>query len=461
MRILAGRWAIFLSSLFVFFGFIACSSSNQESSQTTQASSKDADKLVILSPHRKSIQEEFIPRFQDYYKKKTGREVKVDWLDQGGTSAGIRFLRARYANNPQTSDVDLFWGGGASSFIELDNEGFLEKFEVSKELQQQVPDFVAGVALRNPDQTWQATAISGFGIFFNKKALKIKKLEAPKTWEDLASPKFAGQVSLTDPRQSGSASIMNMIILESLGWEKGWEILTGIAANANHFTHSSSDPIKAIVSGEALAALVIDFYAAAQIAQVGSESLGFHLPEGKSILDPDPIAILKGAPNRKVAEMFVEFAMAPEEQIVLMLPQGAEGGPRRSTLGRMGINKKAYEMTEGKRVVDWNPFEQKDSFQMDMKQAAKMQRVLNDMIGALYIDPHSDLKKAWSKLIKETNGNPSTEQVRALSKPPLTRKELLELADKWNDDRFRNEKINEWVNFAKKKYQSLAKVTQN
>jgi ABC-type Fe3+ transport system substrate-binding protein len=458
MRGLFGNGIAFFS----FFILLACQRSpTSESTPQTARDSREADKLVILSPHRKSIQEEFIPRFQNDYKNKTGRDVRVDWLDQGGTSAGIRFLRARYASKPETSDVDLFWGGGASSFIELDRAGFLERYELSKELQEQVPEFVAGVALRNPEQTWHATAISGFGIFFNKRALQIKKLEAPKTWEDLVSPQFFGQVSLTDPRQSGSASIMNMIILESLGWQKGWEVLTGISANANHFTHSSSDPIKAIVSGEALAALVIDFYAAAQIAQVGSQNLGFHLPEGKSVLDPDPIAILKGAPNRKVAEMFIEFSMNPQEQALLMLPQGAEGGPRRSTLGRMGINKKAYEQTQGRRVVEWNPFDQKESFKMDMERAARLQRVLNDLVGAIFVDTHADLKRAWSNLLKQTNQKPSAEQIWEFSKPPLTQKELLDLSNRWDDDRFRNANINRWVEFAKNKYRSLGTLTQN
>ena len=29
-----------------------------------------SDKLSIISPHRKSIQQEFVPKFKEYYKKK-------------------------------------------------------------------------------------------------------------------------------------------------------------------------------------------------------------------------------------------------------------------------------------------------------------------------------------------------------------------------------------------------------
>jgi ABC-type Fe3+ transport system substrate-binding protein len=441
------RGILLLLSSLVFVG--ACTS---QETKEAQSSLEGSDRLVIVSPHRKSIQEEFIPRFRDYYRAEFNRDVQVDWLDQGGTSAGLRFIRARYASNAETSGVDLFWGGGASAFIELDNAGFLEPFPLSEELAQQVPERIAGVALRNSEQTWHATAISGFGIFYNKKALSFQKLSPPRTWDDIAHPRFQGQISLTDPRQSGSASIMNMIILESLGWEKGWKTLTSIAANTNHFTHSSSDPIRAIVTGDAMAAMAIDFYAWAQIADVGAESLGFVLPAGETILDPDPIAILKGAPNRKVAEAFINFVMKPSEQALLMLPQGAEGGPRRSTLGRMGISKPAYEMTEGRRVVDLNPFDLESSLNMDMEKSARMQRVLNDLVGAIFIDTHSELKARWKEII-EAHGQDIPEAVLLeFSRPPLSLEELMAAVDEWDDDRVRNRKINEWVAFARSKF---------
>ena len=54
------------------------------------------DTLVILSPHRKSIQDEYVPAFVEYYKAKFKTDVQVDWLDQGGTSDDVRFIRAKF-----------------------------------------------------------------------------------------------------------------------------------------------------------------------------------------------------------------------------------------------------------------------------------------------------------------------------------------------------------------------------
>ena len=70
---------------------------------TDYAFSKDS--LVIISPHRKSIQVEFIPKFEKYYKEKYKSEISVDWLDQGGASDDLKFILARFEKNPRTSVI--------------------------------------------------------------------------------------------------------------------------------------------------------------------------------------------------------------------------------------------------------------------------------------------------------------------------------------------------------------------
>ncbi|MFW7380836.1 MAG: ABC transporter substrate-binding protein [Oligoflexus sp.] len=409
------------------------------------------DKLVILSPHRQSIQQEFIPAFKKYYEKTYEKEVDVEWIDQGGTSDDVRFLRARFANNPKTSGIDLFWGGGSAVFAELAEEDLFAPYTLSDELQKQVPESAAGIPLYGKNNTWYGSAMSSFGIFYNKRVLAFDKIPAPKSWEDLAKPAFQGNISLTDPRRSGSANTMNTIILQGLGWEKGWELLTLIAANARSFTHSSTDPIKAVVSGDAAVALAIDFYALAQVGDLGEENLGFTMPEGQTVLDPDPVAILRGAPNREVAERFVEYSLSAEAQKLLVLPKGAKDGPRFATLGRMAVNKKTYELTEGRRTNDFNPFAQKSFMQLDLEKATKLQRVFNDLVGAILVDTHSDLRQAWERLIRAKKAE-DPQVIAKFVNPPVSEKEFMEVTANWDNEVFRNKTINSWVQAAKAKY---------
>ncbi len=420
----------------------------------TSSSAFAADKLIILSPHRKSIQNEFIPRFEEFYKKTYNTDVKVEWLDNGGTADGVRLLRAKFASNPKTSGIDIFWGGGTAVYLELSQQKFFQPYNLPAALAKELPESVAGVPLRDKSKSWYASAMSSFGILYNKKALKFEGLTVPTTWQDLANPKYAGHISLADPRHSGTAMTMNMIVLQSMGWEKGFELLTKIAANNKNFTHSSSDPIKAIVSGDATASMAVDFYALPKVLELGSDNLGFTLPKDATVLDPDPIAMIKGAPNKVVAERFIQFVLSADAQKLLILPKGSNGGPRLETLGRMAVNKKAYDETENLRQGDTNPFKQAAFMKMDLDKSVKIQRPLTDLIGAVLIDTHKELKAAWKSVVKRGS---KPDEVAQLVKLPITEQELLNLNAKWDDNVFRNQTINSWVEFAKNKYNTLAK----
>lgn len=411
-----------------------------------------ADKLVIISPHRKSIQEEFIPKFKEHYKSAYGTEVQVDWLDQGGTSDDIRFVRSKFKANPKTSNIDIFWGGGATTFIELASDNLLASYKIPGELAKQLPKTSAGVTLIDQGNYWYGTAISSFGIFFNKKILKFDGLEEPKTWSDLASFSYYDNLIGTDPRHSGSVTLMYFIIMQSLGWEKGYEMITELAGNMRKFSHSSSDPIKSVVAGDAAASLAIDFYANSKISDLGEDNLGFNLPEGQTVLDPDPVAILKGAPNRVTAERFVQWVLSAEAQKLLLLPKGAEGGPRFTSLGRMSVNSAAYTETEKTRKGGVNPFKLKGSLKLDLKKAAKLKSVFIDLVGAYHVDTHKQLRKAW----KNANKWKNAKLIGKLVTPPVSEKEILKLADKWDDSVFRNKTINGWINDARKTYSDVA-----
>jgi ABC-type Fe3+ transport system substrate-binding protein len=412
-----------------------------------------ADKLIILSPHRSSIKDEYLPAFKDHYKATYKTDVEVEWLDQGGTSDDVRFLRAKFEKNPQTSGIDIFWGGGTATFMELNTDKLLSAYDIPADLKKEIPDSVAGIPLYDKSKTWYASAMSSFGVFYNKKIMKMDGLPEPTKWDDLANPKFKNQLSLTDPRRSGTANTMNNIVMQALGWDQGWELLTKIAGNTRHFTHSSSDPIKAVVSGDAAASMVIDFYAVAKVDDLGKDNLGFNVPVTQTVIDPDPIAIIKGAPNRTTAERFIDFVLSAEGQKLLILPKGAKGGPKLASLGRMAVNTRAYAETKGQRNSDFNPFEQKGEYlKLDLAKATKMQRTFNDLIGAIHVDTHGDLKAAWDAILKR-GAKPA--EIAELAKPPVTEAELLQMADKWEDDVFRNKTINAWVEYAKSKYKKL------
>ena len=106
--------------------------------------------------------------FKDFYEKRYGTEVDVQWLDQGGTSDDVRFLRAKFAANPKTSGIDIFWGGGTGTFVELDSDKLLEPYTLPKDLKAQIPAKAAGMPLYTDAETWYGSAMSSFGIFYKQ-----------------------------------------------------------------------------------------------------------------------------------------------------------------------------------------------------------------------------------------------------------------------------------------------------
>ena len=62
------------------------------------------DTLVIITPHNEAIRYEYAQGFRDWYQRKTGRTVSVDWRVIGGTSEINRFIDSEY-----TASFQNFW----------------------------------------------------------------------------------------------------------------------------------------------------------------------------------------------------------------------------------------------------------------------------------------------------------------------------------------------------------------
>ena len=409
----------------------------------------DDDKVVIISPHRRSIQTEFVSHFKAYYRKKYATDVVVDWVDQGGAESDVRYIMAKYSNSPSSSGIDIFWGGGDLSFSNLDTKGLLEPYTPSPS--SKIPVEAAGVPLKSSKGTWYGSALSSFGIFYNRLLLKRLQLPLPQSWEDLAKPNYFGQITIADPRRSSSSLFMSLIILRAFGWDRGWEILSALAANTKRVLQSSSGPVKAVVTGDTAIATAIDFYAQAKILELGSHNLGFVMPAGKTVINCDPIGILKGAPNRRTAARFIDFVLSPEAQRLLILKKGAPGGPKYLSLGRLAVNPSAYSDAVDPLVP--NPFKFPPStIKIPIQAYSQQKQVIADLIGAIHLDLHSELRSSWTRSL---DSQVPRSKLAKLARPPIDELKLNKLARRWHDALFRNRWINRWVEQAKKKYASI------
>ncbi|MEM2094263.1 MAG: extracellular solute-binding protein [Candidatus Bathyarchaeia archaeon] len=417
-------------------------------------------KLKIISPHNEFIKDEFSRAFSAYYLANFGEPVDVEWVDVGGTDADVRYIRSGFAATPTGIGIDLFWGGGVDPYIALAEENLFETYQVEEEILKNIPKELGGIPMYDSKYRWYGTALSGFGIIYNKQLLSQKGFPEPKTWEDLTNPKLKGWVGSAG-FESGTIHMMFEIMLQGYGWEKGLKIATLLGANVKNFPASSSAIPKAVSSGDVAYGLAIDFYAWAEISKVGADKIGYVLPSKLTTINPDSIAILKGAPNMAVAKRFVSWVLTKPAQRLWMQRVGSVGGPTKNVLGRMSVIPELYdEIPAADNIVPVNPFKVTEQLAYNATKGSIRWSLVTDLLTALIVDSHEQLKAAWGDII-ETNktlteakiSSPKIQQaIEKLTQAPISEAEGLNLSKYWSDAAVRNKYIAEWHVFAQKKY---------
>ncbi|KAA0216970.1 MAG: extracellular solute-binding protein [Leptolyngbya sp. PLA3] len=260
--------------------------------------------------------------------------------------------------------------------------------------------------LYDPKQYWIGTALSSFGIVYNRLLCDHLGVGVPDSFEDLTQFGYFGQIALADPRQSGSITTTFDSILGYYGWEKGWRILREMCANARSFSNASTKPPTDVSQGEAVAGLAIDFYGRGQAQAVGGDRVGYAEPTGAVYVDADPASILNGAANPDLARRFIEFVLTEEGQAIWQFrattahgrdnpvgPDGLPMGPRQYELRRMPVRRAMYEQYLPYMVDSVDPF------QLASRTSNPGWRTgVQMMMGAFAIDAGDELKDAWRAL---------------------------------------------------------------
>jgi len=300
--------------------------------------------------------------------------------------------------------------------------------------------------------------------------LARQKFPEPKTWDDLANPQLIGWVGAGDPRNSGSVHMMYELILQAYGWEKGWELILKMAGNTRSFDKGAASTAKDATFGDVACAMAIDFYGLTQVGYAGGENMGFVLPQEVTVINPDAVAILKGAPHRQAAERFVEFCISEEGQRLLLLPRGhKDGGAKKFSIERMCVMPALYDRYfPGETLVPTNPFALKMSFTYDPKKGGARWDLVNGLIGSTIIDLHPELVSAWRRVIVS---GMREEDVKEFCRMPLTEDEAKALVassskdapaqwDPKSNAEFINKKLIEWQQWARAKYRGTMQAAR-
>ncbi len=420
------------------------------------------DQLVIISPHPEGIETEFGTNFEKWYQEQTGRTVKTDWRDVGGTSSNYRFIESEFKRVPDGIGIDIFFGGGTDNYLRLSNMGWLHAYKLPETQLAQMMQSFQGIPLYDAEHQWYGAALSSFGIMSNEELRELLQLPKATAWEDLGDLALLGRIGAADPRESGSAHMVYEIILQTLGWEKGFALLTKIGGNVRGFSAGANAIPTDVVAGQVIYGLAIDFYAYGQIAVVGADKIKYVVPADGAVVTADPIAILKGAPNLPVAQKFLEFVLSENAQKLWMLRDTDPEGPQwKGGLNRASVLPALYDKL-GERCIVPNPFAMEGTpFRYDSDKGGGRWNIVNDLFGVLIIDSHKDLVNAWKAIQKCKDPVKRDAAIAVLTKMPITEAEAMQMAaTDWKDPSIRNEKIKEWGQFAKEKFKEARNLAK-
>jgi ABC-type Fe3+ transport system substrate-binding protein len=334
------------------------------------------------------------------------------------------------------SGVDLLFGGGSSEFAKHAKAGRL----VDAGLVGRRPDLFgpggipqvrAGETYWDKEGRWFGTALSSFGVCYNRDVLdRLGVAEPPSSWGALADPVFHGQLALADPTKSASVgtafeTIIQNEMNEALeraraagerdpaalertatreGWAAAMRLIRRIGANASYFTDSGVKIPLDVSMGEAAAGMCIDFFGRFQgeyAATVGRPGrVGFAPARGQTTLNADPIALLRGAPHRELAVRFIEFVLSEEGQKIWSFRRGAPGGPDRYTLHRLPILPALYDHAFDPYRADpeENAYEETRGFTYHVAWTGPLFSAIALVVRAMCVDPDRELAEAYRAL---------------------------------------------------------------
>ena len=388
------------------------------------ATPSNAATVIIISPHNEQIRHEFGHGFSKWYKVKYGEDAVAVWSVPGGTSEIRRMLQSQYGHAIETGkepggEADLVFGGGSYEHGVLKKE-ITKKYKgeevtttisVPAIIDQAVLDKVYGenligdIALYDPEGYWHGLALSGFGIVYNNEVLEEIGVDSPVSWEALCNPELIGRLALVNPAQSGSVTTAFEAILKNLGWERGWQVLRRAAANARYFSASSLKPPADVSQGDAAMGVCIDFYGRYQSQAIkssgGGDRVGYIDPPSATMIDPDPISLLRGAPNEELALRFIEYCMTKEAQALWQFSTNDSSddalGPDQFELRRMPVRREMYSIYMDRMIDQVNPYETARAAPFPDR---NMRAFIAPLFSGMAMDHHDALVEAWEVIIE-------------------------------------------------------------
>lgn len=264
---------------------------SEEESEVAEAPNFEGRTLNVVA-----TSDSYVPLF-DEFTKETGADVEFLSMSSGEVISRTKAEGKAMA--------DLWFGGGLDAFMAAKDDQLLEQYQ--SEMTDKLP-----VEYKDEDGYYFSKGLTVVGFVVNNSILEEKGLEAPKTWKDLADPKYKGEVIMSNPAISGTNYAALKGLLDLYGKEEGWELFSQINDNIDFYSKRGKDPQEKTAQGEfGIGIIPVD-----QKAFDAAEDYGLTViyPEDGIPWVPEGVAIFKDSENADIAKAFIDFMLSEKAQ---------------------------------------------------------------------------------------------------------------------------------------------------
>jgi len=237
------------------------------------------------------------------FEAETGIHVREVLDTEATKTTGLVERIRRERERPR---CDVLWSNEPLRTIALADEGLLSPYE---------PASAVGIPseFRDPGHRWTGFAARARVVAYDPGRLEGSTV--PEGLEDLLDERFRGRVAIADPRFGTTGSHL-AALLALWGEERYRLFLAGLVANSVQVVGGNSASRDRVLAGEALLALTDTDDVEVSRRAGDSIAEGWFPAEGTLVL-PNAIAIVEGAPNPASARALVEWLLRREVEAEL------------------------------------------------------------------------------------------------------------------------------------------------
>ena len=237
------------------------------------------------------------------------------------TTAQVAFQRLNQDLRAGTANCDVFTSTDLAHYVDLKGRNLLLKYVPAAAARQD-----KRVQNIDPDGYFHASSCFMMGLIYNTS--KVKPADIPKSWTDLADPKWNGLAAMAHPAYSGAAGAW-CIEMRKL---YGDGIFKKFAANKAHVGRSTIDAVTTVISGECSVSAGPMSLAAVQASK--GNPIATLAPKEGPVLILSPSAILASTRRPNASKLFLEWMVSSDdtdritfEEFGVPLRVGAKAAP--------------------------------------------------------------------------------------------------------------------------------------